>query len=103
VRSIQHQRLPAAQLVPEDPRQPVIPLLGQPRRDLHRFTFDLVEIDIEVLGLQHAKVERPVLDLVGAEILRGADAREHRHEHGSHARSNGAALESADRTHGVRR
>ena len=67
---VEQQRLPAAQLVIEQLLEARVPSLGHARRDVDALAFLGVVVDIEVLGLQHLKVELLVLDLVPAEVLR---------------------------------
>ena len=73
---VEDERLPAAQLVTEEARQPVVPPLGHPRDDGRRLGLFGVVVEIEVLGLEDLKVERAVLNLVAAEILRASHRRQ---------------------------
>ena len=66
---VEDERLPAVELVVEHAREPLVPALGHPTRLLGGFLLRLVVVDVEVLGPQHLEVERPVLDLVTAEVL----------------------------------
>ena len=74
---VEDQRLPAAQVVMEQTRQPQVPALGHARRLLGGRALLGIEVDVEVLGLQHLELEGLVLDLVAPEVLRrgGTDAR----------------------------
>ena len=77
---VQNERLAAAELVPQQLREPRVPALGHPGRVPDGFGLLRVVIDVEVLGLQHFEVELLVQDLVAAEILRlrgGGDAEQH--------------------------
>ena len=70
MRRVEDERLPAAQLVLQQPGQPRVPPLGHSRGKPHRGFFFRVVVDVEVLGREHLEVEALVLDLVPAEILR---------------------------------
>jgi hypothetical protein len=84
-RRVEHQGLAAAELMLEEPRQPRVPALRHPRGDLRAPFLARVEVDVEVLRLEHLEIEMVILNLVLAEILRlgrrgGAD-----HEAGGRA------------------
>src|SRR5689334_22676904 len=51
------------------PRQPRVPPLGETRRNVDAFAFGWIEIDIEVIGVHHVKIERTVSDFVASEVL----------------------------------
>src|SRR5262249_43739920 len=68
-RGVEDDRLPFAELVAHHAREAAVPPLGHPGRVLYRSLLVGVEIDVEVLGLQHLVVELLVLDLVLAEVL----------------------------------
>jgi hypothetical protein len=65
---VENQRLPAAQLVTEDGRQPRVPTFGQARRHAGRILFFRIEIDVEVISLEEFEVELLILHLVAAEV-----------------------------------
>jgi hypothetical protein len=65
---IENQRLPAAQPVLEEGRQTRIPPLREPRGHPRGFLFFRIEIDVEMLGVQHLEIEFVVLNLVAAEV-----------------------------------
>ena len=67
--AVEHERLPAVELVVEQRREARVPTLGQLRRDARRALFARVVIDVEMFGGENAEVEVDVLDLVAAEIL----------------------------------
>src|SRR5690606_11534683 len=61
---------PSFQLVREKRGETRVPSLRETRRDLGRLAFIGIEVDFEVLRFQHLEVERFVLHLVAAEVLR---------------------------------
>ncbi len=66
---VEDQRLAAGQLVVEDARQPGVPPFRHPCcMDCGGF-LRRIEVDVEVLGLEHPEVEALVLDFVSAEVL----------------------------------
>ena len=70
MRSVKNERLPANQLVLEQPRQSRVPPLGHSRGEPHRGFFFRVVVNVEVLGGEDLEVKALVLHLVAAEILR---------------------------------
>ena len=75
VRRIENERLTGLHLVLEDARQARIPALGHSADACGAFALVFIEINIEVIGLQHFELEIFVLDLVPSEVLRLARAR----------------------------
>ena len=71
---VENQRLPAAQLVIQQTRQTRVPTLGEPGRHARGIFFLRIEIDVEVLGLQHLEVELLVLNFVATEVAPCANA-----------------------------
>ena len=70
VRRIENEGLARLHLVLEDARQARIPALSHPADARGAFALVFVEINIEVVGLQHFELEIFVLDLVPSEVLR---------------------------------
>ena len=70
MRCVKDERLPAAQLMREQPLQAGVPPFRHTGGDVNPFTFFRVEVDVEMLGFQHLKVELLVLDFIAAEVLR---------------------------------
>src|SRR5688500_8560677 len=70
VRGIQYERLTRAHLVLEDARQSCVPPLGHAADAGGSLALFLVEIDVEVVGLEHLEFEIFVLHLVPTEVLR---------------------------------
>src|SRR5262249_46506120 len=70
MRGVEHQRLAGLHFVTEELRVARVPALGHPRHARGRLAFFLVEVDVEVIGLQDLELEILVLDLVPAEVLR---------------------------------
>ena len=70
MRGVKNERLPATQLVLQQPRQSRVPALSHSRREPDRGFFFGVVIDVEVLGGEDLEIKTLVLDLVPAEILR---------------------------------
>src|SRR5690606_41343514 len=67
---VEQERMPSFQLVREKRGETRVPSLRETRRDLGRLAFFGIEVDVEVLRFQHLEVERFVLHLVAAEVLR---------------------------------
>ena len=57
MRRVEHERLPSAQLVPEEPLEARVPAFRHPRGDVDPFTLFRVVVDVEMLGLQDLKIE----------------------------------------------
>ena len=73
---VENERLPAAQLVVQQLREAGIPALRHARRHPRRRFLFRIEVDVEMLGLQHLEVELPVLHFVPAEVpALGTDGR----------------------------
>src|SRR5690606_26213324 len=72
---VQDDRRLARQVVAEHARQAAVPAFGHPRGILRGRRRGRIEVQVEVLRLQDAEVERLVLDLVAAEILRSSLSR----------------------------
>ena len=70
-----HDRLPLAELVAEDSREPRVRALGHARGVLDRGLLFLVIVHAEVLGLEHAPLESLVLGLVFPEVTLRAGGR----------------------------
>ena len=70
VRGVEDERLARAHLVLEDAREARVPALGHAADARGVLALFFVEIDVEVLGLEHLELEFLVLDLVAPEILR---------------------------------
>ena len=70
VRRIENERLARLHLVLEDARQARIPALGHAADARGVLALFFIEIDVEVIGLQHFELEVLVLDLVASEVLR---------------------------------
>jgi hypothetical protein len=65
----------------EEPREPQIPSLRHASGLLCRVSLFRIEVNIDVLGLQHFKVKVAVLDFVSTEVLglsRGGPRPEHK-------------------------
>ena len=73
---VEHERLPAAEMMIEHARQAGVPALRHARHVIGERLLFFVVIDVEVLGLERLEVEGVVLDLVPSEVLRfgGRDA-----------------------------
>ena len=67
---VDDQRLPAAQLVAQNRRQARVPPFRHAPSLGRQLRFLIVEVDIEMLGLENLEVERLILNGVAAEILR---------------------------------
>ena len=76
---VEDQRLAAVQLVIEDAGQPGIPPLRHASGVCRCLFLGGIEMDVEVLGLEHPEIEAFVLDFVPAEVL-GLDRRRQRRE-----------------------
>ena len=63
------ERLTTVELVIQQPRKPLVPALGHLGQELNGLALLLVVVDIEMLGLQHPKLERVVLNFVSTEVL----------------------------------
>ena len=70
MRGVENERLPGADLVVHDPREPGVPALRHAAGHQGGLPFLLVKVDVEVLGTDDLPVERIVLDLVPPEVLR---------------------------------
>ena len=68
--------LALGELASEDRREPVVPALRHARGLADRRLLLRIEMDVEVLGLEHLPVEVLVLDLVAAEVLGGGALRQ---------------------------
>ncbi len=79
VRGVQHERLAPSKLVPKKAFEARVPALGETRCDLDASPLAWIEVDVEVLGLEHLKVESSVLNLVLAEVLRRGVERRRQH------------------------
>jgi hypothetical protein len=66
---VENERLPTRELVIEEAGQPGIPSLGHSSRMPSRGLFRRIEVDVEVLGLEHLEIEALVLDFVATEVL----------------------------------
>src|SRR5688572_2146592 len=69
MRSVQDERLPPGGLAAEEVGQALPPPLREAAGRVDRLAILLVEVDVEVLGLEHPELERLVLNLVCAEVL----------------------------------
>jgi hypothetical protein len=69
VRRIEDERLSIDERVPEQSFEARVPSFGETRRDVRAFALARIEIDVEVLGRHHAKVERVIAHFVASEIL----------------------------------
>ena len=67
---VKNQRLATAQLVAQHRGYSRVPPFGHARRLSSSVGFVIIEVDVEVLGLQNLEVERLILNGVAAEILR---------------------------------
>ena len=67
---VENERLPAAQLVAQNSRQSRVPPFRHAAGFGRHIRFLIIEVDIEVLGLENLEVERLILNGVAAEILR---------------------------------
>ena len=74
MRRVEDDRLPLAELVVQDPRQARVAPLRHPGGIQRRLAFFLVEVDVEVFGLDDLEVEGAVLDAVLSEVLGGQGA-----------------------------
>src|SRR5215470_13679310 len=59
-------------------REPRVPPLRHPRRDIRSGALLRVEVNVEVLGAEHLEVEISILDFVLSEVLGRAVLRGHR-------------------------
>src|SRR5262245_31910765 len=70
LRAVEDDRLTPGQLVLEKPRETPPPSFRETSGDIDGLAPVLVEVNVEVLGLQNAELMAPVLNLVLAEVLR---------------------------------
>jgi hypothetical protein len=89
MRSVQYEWLASAQLVLQQPLETHPPALGHTCRDVDARPLTLVEVNVEVIGLQDLKIEGTIVNLVLTEVLRGsgcarpADSEQRQNCHGA--------------------
>ena len=72
VAPVEDDGLSGGEGVAEHARVTRVPPLRHRRGALHRLALLRVVVDVEVVGLQHLKIESPIPDLVTAEVLGGS-------------------------------